>query len=95
MLLVEELGRGEGGASDGVGEGLWLWLGGWWCGEGGLCLSWSGGGGEEMDLLGHAAAKVVQVLADVAVVVALVGVGVAGNETLVGKIARGIRLLRT
>lgn len=86
VLLVEELGGGKGGTSDGVGEGLWLWLGGWWCGQGGLCFGWGSGGGEKLDLFGHAAAKVVQVLTDVAVVVALVGVGGTVNKTLAAEL---------
>ena len=82
VLLLQEMGGGEGGARDGVGEGLWLWLGGWWCDERGLCFGWSAGGGEELDLLADAAAKVGQVLTDVVVVVALVGVLVARGGLL-------------
>lgn len=74
VLLLEELAAGQGGAGNGVGEGLGLRLGDGRCGEGGLGFGGAGGGGEELDLLADAAAEIGDVFADVGVVVALVGV---------------------
>lgn len=66
---------GEGGASDGVGEGFGLGLRAGGSGEGRLGFGGGFGVGEEVDLVGYGASEVVEGLADVGgVVIGFVGV---------------------
>ena len=73
--LDEQLAAGEGGASDGVGEGFGLGLRAGGSGEGRLGFGGGFGVGEEVDLVGYGASEVVEGLADVGgVVIGFVGV---------------------
>jgi hypothetical protein len=74
MLLLKEVAAGQGSAGNRMCEGLWLRLGCWRGSESSLGFSWRGGSGEEVDLLADTAAKVGDILADVAIVVALSGI---------------------
>lgn len=77
--LREGLRAGQGGAGDGVVEGLGLGLCAWWGGQGGLGFGGRACLREELDLLVDGAAQVVEGFADVGrVVVGLVGVLGAG-----------------
>ena len=67
--MVEELGAGKGGASDGVGEGFGLRFCAGRGGEGGLGFGGGGGVGEEVDFVGDGAAEVVEGFADIGGVV--------------------------
>ena len=51
MLLLKQLAAGQGGAGDGMIEGLWLWLRRWRSCESGLSFGGRGRGGKEVDLL--------------------------------------------
>ncbi len=56
MILGEELGTGEGSASNGMVKGLRLRFGRGRSSEGCLCLGWRCSVGEEMDFLGDGSA---------------------------------------
>lgn len=83
VLLVKELGAGEGGASHSMGEGLGLRLRGWGSRQGRLSLGGVCSGGEQVDFLADGSAEVVEGLLHVGwVVVGFVGVLVTDSVAL-------------
>ena len=75
MVLVESLAASQRSTGNGVAEGLGLGLRGWRGDEGSLGLLGAGGSGEESDLFGDSATKILEGFLDIGrIIVGLVGV---------------------